>query len=957
MCPVVVGRERELAALDAHLRLAAAGQGRLVALVGEAGVGKSRLATAVTAAAENGAQLVLAGRAVPSAAPTAYRPLTEAFLGASRAGQRPEAPELDGFHGQIARLVPGWGTFESGGPDESPLLVAEAVVRLLRVLAADHGCVLLLEDLHWADPETLAVVDYLADTIGAERVLTLVTTRPDTPAVDDLLSRIRTRAGTEILRPAPLTDAQQALMVTACLDSAKLPRDLAQFIRLHSDGVPFLIEELLAGVVAAGALRRGEDGWQTLGPLTPAVPASLTDSVRSRLAQLGPPARQVLGAAAVFGRRFDWSLLPGVAGTDGAGAVEVLRAALAEQLITVNGQEFRFRHALTREAVLAELLPPERVALSRRALDAVRLAHPGLPGAWCELAAELAEGGGEFTQAAELLADSARRALARGALGTARSAAERAVAQPTVASSEGAEVLLQVLVQAGDALRASEVGAQLVDVLRRTAADPRRIVAAQMLLIRAAIANGDTAAAERLLAEARRVVVEDRDAVEITTRLDALGAHVALDAERLDLALQLATKAVDHAAAAGLADAQCEALEALGRIRRLDSAAAGIALFERAVRVAERHNLASWRLRALQELTMLRASVEGPEPLRQLRTVAANAGALILVAHIDLILAEMSLGNLRADECAAAATRCLDASRRYGLASLPVALLWLAGAHALRGAAAEMEAVLAEASAIDPDDQRIRADSWGRVRAIYHAVREERAALRAALDTAAELARSAPQTRSLFLGRTLWAVLHALDDADLGAAARAELAAAPITSFAGGRAAVLVAEAIAAGREGDADRAVARFDEARALIRGGSIGLFFGGLIERFAAEAAVRDGWGNPATWLRELEAYYDSGGYERLARACRALLVEAGAPAPRRGRGDSLVPPHLRALGVTSRELDVLKLVAEGLSNREIGERLFLSIRTVDNHVASLLRRTGARNRGALAATALTA
>jgi DNA-binding NarL/FixJ family response regulator len=117
-------------------------------------------------------------------------------------------------------------------------------------------------------------------------------------------------------------------------------------------------------------------------------------------------------------------------------------------------------------------------------------------------------------------------------------------------------------------------------------------------------------------------------------------------------------------------------------------------------------------------------------------------------------------------------------------------------------------------------------------------------------------------------------------------------------------------------------------------------------------AEAAVRDGWGEPAGWLREAEAFFADRGYDRVARRCRALLIEAGAPAIRRGRGRSVVPPALRRLGITSRELDVLTLVADELPTREIAARLFLSPRTVEHHVASLLARTGSASRIELAA-----
>ena len=159
---------------------------------------------------------------------------------------------------------------------------------------------------------------------------------------------------------------------------------------------------------------------------TPSIPASFAESLRTRLQALDGDARQVLAAAAVLGRRFDWDLLPGVAAVDGATAVASLRRAVDGQLVTVDGQRFRFRHALTREAVLAELLPPERSALSARALVAVQRAHPGLPGPWCELAAELAEAAGDRESAAAFTVESARRAVARGALDSAELTAERA---------------------------------------------------------------------------------------------------------------------------------------------------------------------------------------------------------------------------------------------------------------------------------------------------------------------------------------------------------------------------------------------------------------------------------------------------------------------------------------------------------------------------------------------------
>ncbi|MGH3774965.1 MAG: response regulator transcription factor [Pseudonocardiaceae bacterium] len=111
--------------------------------------------------------------------------------------------------------------------------------------------------------------------------------------------------------------------------------------------------------------------------------------------------------------------------------------------------------------------------------------------------------------------------------------------------------------------------------------------------------------------------------------------------------------------------------------------------------------------------------------------------------------------------------------------------------------------------------------------------------------------------------------------------------------------------------------------------------------------------GWGDPVPALRADLAAFDLDGEHLLARTCRDLLRQAGAPT-RRGRGSTPVPPALRALGVTSREMDVLELVADGLTNAEVGRRLFVSPRTVETHVASLLAKTGATDRTGLRAIA---
>jgi DNA-binding NarL/FixJ family response regulator len=120
-------------------------------------------------------------------------------------------------------------------------------------------------------------------------------------------------------------------------------------------------------------------------------------------------------------------------------------------------------------------------------------------------------------------------------------------------------------------------------------------------------------------------------------------------------------------------------------------------------------------------------------------------------------------------------------------------------------------------------------------------------------------------------------------------------------------------------------------------------------LVRLVALEGAVVDGWGDPVPMLRADLEHHERAGAEGPARTCRDLLRRAGRPA-RRTRGTSPVPPALRALGVTSREMEVLELVVQGLTNAQVAQRLFLSTRTVDSHVASLLAKTGTAGRAEL-------
>jgi DNA-binding CsgD family transcriptional regulator len=155
---------------------------------------------------------------------------------------------------------------------------------------------------------------------------------------------------------------------------------------------------------------------------------------------------------------------------------------------------------------------------------------------------------------------------------------------------------------------------------------------------------------------------------------------------------------------------------------------------------------------------------------------------------------------------------------------------------------------------------------------------------------------------------------------------------------------------VLAGRAGDKAMAEARFAAGVSVLDAAP---WYRNLGRRLVAEAAIADGWGTPALWLREALEFFEEFELEELARACRSLLRRAGAPVPRRP-ADQDVPSDLARLGVTRREADVLTLVADGLSNKDIASRLYLSTRTVEKHIEHLMLKTNTANRAQLAALA---
>ncbi len=950
LCPVLVGRDEEFALLRQAIDRAAGGHGGTMVVVGEAGVGKSRLARELSRTARDRGLVVLTGRAVASGVPVAYRPLSEAVLGALRDRGEVDLPQLRAFRPALGRLVPHWLPPQPAASIESAVVLGEGLLRLLRGLAGERACVLVLEDVHWADPESLAVLEYLADNIASEPISVLVTLRPEGfGSATTLLAGLASRRVVTTVTLSRLEKDDVVRVTQACLDTRDLPAPLPGFLTAHCDGLPFLVEELLASLVTEGILVDRDGNWSLTRPLTSHVPPAFSVDISRRMKRLPPETTEVMRAAATLGRRFDWSLLAEALGQSADGVLAALRRAVDAQLVTADDSGFRFRHALTREAVLAELLPPDRVRFAARMLSAVETAHPGLPGEWCELAAGLAQEARQPTRSAELLLTAGQRGIAAGALGSAEALLEhsrRLVGDDPGLMTRVDEALTDALALAGRVDEAFEVGSRLLGRLDLRSRLPTGGVDLHLRLARAAITAARWPVAADHLAAARASSRTD----ELIARIDALDAQVALGEGRVGDAESLATRALKAAEQESLPAVACEALEVGGRVARQRDLEAAESRFSRELAVASAHGLRLWQVRALHELgTIDQLRTESVDRLEEARELALDLGAVGLVATLDLQIAAGLLKQFRPSEGLVAARRSVEVSRHLDLATLPMALVLEATAYAQSGELAEMEDCVAQALVLAPDDPDVVGSAWGHCRATAALLAEDRERAIAQMTTGAGLLLASPAgIAPPFLG--LRVLLLAIDgDVTTVRAAAERVRSSGVTRHRIVGSLLGYADAVLLGRAGRRGDAQAAYDAADSGM--GDLVAWYRQYARRVVAESALDHDWGEPVAWLREAAGFFADRGDQQIAATCRALLRQAGAVVPRAGRGDSAVPGRLRALGVTSREVDVGRLLADGLTNAEIGDRLFLSSRTVEKHVAALLHKTGCRGRTQLA------
>lgn len=936
LAPVVVGRAEELAFLRSTLDDAADGRGVAVLLVGEAGIGKTRLLREVRRLAGERGAAVMVGRAADTATAVPFRPIAEALMAAYRSagGGLDDDPDVAPFRDTLARLVPGLGA-PSGGSAPPVLHVAEGFLRVARCRGRGRVAVVLLDDLHWADEETLAVVEYLADNVGDEPVLVVAATRSDADGqVPSTLRGMVDRRAVRVLALPRFSVEQVTAMTRSCLGDAAVPAGVLRLLHDRADGLPFFVEELLAGLVHDGVLVREGGQWVACGTERGRAPGTFADSVRRRFGGLPPAAGEILLDAALVGRWIDPDLLARVSGTGPDDVDAALDAGVGQGLLETAAQGVRFRHALTRDALLAGLAPHDRRERSRRALAALRTARPDLADDLIEIAADLSEAAGDRGTAV-LLLEVGRRAAAQGALATAEGAQRRALAAAvgTPAEIDAREALVVTLGLAGRADEAFPLGEVLLAQLGDQAVDPdgARRCAVHLALARAAVAATDWPLATAHLALARRT--GGSGPVE-AVRIQTLEAVVAIGEFRVDPD-RLAADAVRAAERTGDPDLLCEALLVHGRCARIRDLDEAIVVLRRAREVARTAGLAHREARALTELGVAEAVPAGEDgTLQEARRLAEASGAPETEAVAQNALSVATW--VRADGAAmrAHAEAALLLAQRYRLGTL-VAAAWglRASERALHGDRDAMEEFLALTEPLGNADPIQSIAVHAQCRGACALARDELDVAGAELALAAEivLARRPTVTPTLLGLAVLLPVLGGADPPPLTRHLRSGgFDCGPLV-----RALLDVADAVVLGRRGDPTGAG---ELARRGLRVLAPSPWLRAVTARLVAPVAAVDGWGEPVRWLSDALEVFTDRGLLAPAQACRTQLrrLEPG--------GD-----------LTAREREVLDLIAEGLPNKAVAVRLFLSPRTVEKHVERLLAKTGSANRAQLATYAV--
>ena len=400
----LVGRREELDLLMKRWYSAAAGQGQVVLVSGEPGIGKSRIVQNLVERAAPDPDRVVLFQCSPHHSSSALYPVGIALERLAKFDRDDSAEQkLAKLEALVARCrqpvqltvpllapvvsVPTEGRYEPPAVTQQRQreLTLSALQNLVESLAMDSGVLLVFEDVHWIDPTSQEWLDVLVERTSSQRILAVITYRPEYaprwPGRPHLTSCALSR----------LNPAQAAEIARRVANGKDLPAQILQHIVTRTDGVPLFVEELTKTVLESGLLHEREDRYELTGAVPPlAIPATLHDSLMARLDQLasGPKVAQI-GSA--IGRQFSYELLEAVASMPGAELDAALDELVGSQLVLCDGMApratYTFKHALVQDAAYGSLLLAQRQALHARIAEVLETRFPELLEASPELIA------------------------------------------------------------------------------------------------------------------------------------------------------------------------------------------------------------------------------------------------------------------------------------------------------------------------------------------------------------------------------------------------------------------------------------------------------------------------------------------------------------------------------------------------------------------------------------------
>jgi len=950
-----VARAAQVARITEALGRARAGEPSLLLLAGDAGVGKTRLLDHVAGMARTGGAHVAVGHCVDfGEIGLPYLPFSEA-IGALHGLDPATVDAVVAEHPVLGRLLPGAGTPPDDAGDRRQLF--ESLAALLDAVgSADRPLLLVLEDLHWADASSRDLLRFLVARLTHQHVVVAASYRTDDlhrrhpwrPVAAELARHART----ERIDLLPFT-ADELRELAQSVVGEPLPAATLDRIRERSEGNAYFAVELLEA-----------------GPGDDALPWSLADVLHARLDPLDPTVHRLVQVAAVAGRRVGEPLLRAAVAADGDAALvapgaldRALHEAVAHHVLGEEAGAIAFRHALLAEVVYADLLPGEKSALHRAYLRA--LADEPALGSAAELAAHA------------LLAPDLDAAL-----------------RASWAAAEAAAAMLAPL----ERLRHLEVVLRLWEAAPAAARGLNRDRVA--VLEAAASAAADGGSLEQAVALLRSAVSSTDDDVPRQAALRTVLARVLLGLEHIREARAEVTRALSDLTEPGPGRARALAVSArVAHESDQDDEAGAVA--DEALELARRTGARDAESDAMTTLAVIgRYSPQHTEQLLRdalERAQQSGDGVAELRARFNL-----AAGHYYAGDVAGAATLIAASLARTDETGLQWAMFgfdlrWLA--EVVRYAGGDLTPAPAPAEPVRGDTATLVLAAVG----LYAAVaRGDQDIVERGSVLMAEWRRD-PLILHVAGGATVdfltWAGRY--DEAlTLSGRVLDDLSRTWSEHFLGGIwQAALALAALADAAEEDRRRGVdpaPRLAAGDALVkraqttaelgrpRGGRLGPEGLGWLARAEAEHSRLHGHPDPERWQASVDEFSVGFRYEAARSGWRwaeALLATGDRAAAREQAGRALAEaeamgarplatvlrglarrgrlelPGVRLAGsdvLTPREAEVLALVAQGLTNRQIGGQLFVSDKTVSVHVSNLLAKLGASGRAEAVALA---